>query len=423
MSAEAASRLEHLGLGELLEELVGRVRAAWPGWVGELPECGELELARRVVAAVAADEGSELVPDPLYVAEKAVAALGSTDDPSRLVHEDSRFESPLAARLLIRRARARASRQARDAIETATLAVRAAERVSRHVWGREHSRAMVLRARCVRVEALRTAGRLEEAWSEARELLEGAEPGLPPRLRGDLFLLAGQVRRDQGKSREAAALLFSAREVYESAEDEPRLGRTLLQLAEVYREHGQVDLAVEAARRAVSLLDPARDREAYVAARHNLAIYLCDLGRPVEARVELEASRMARGEGPQSEVRLGSLWVEGRIHELIGDSETAERLYREAWEGFEDLERPGQAALVSLDLAWILAEQRRYRECLRVATWLGLLCREHEVPAEVVAALVAFREAVAVARPDGAQVFGSLAELRTLVRRASPALR
>lgn len=420
MTFSAAPLPEDLDLAGLLEALFRRLRAVCPDCAAEVPDGDEVGLARRIVAAVADPASSTgLAPDQLSEVEAAVGELVASEDPDALLAGDPRFESPLVARLLIRRARTLAGSRSRDGVRVASLAIRSAERVSSYLWGRDYARTTLLQARCSRVEALRAAGRLEEAHREVEHLLDSLEPDVLPRLRGDLHLLAGQVRLDQGELGDAAGLLFVAREVYEASRDAPRLGRTVLRLAEVYRETGQIDLAVDSARRATELLDPAEEPQAHASARHNLAIYLCDAGRPFDARAELEASRSVKGFVPPRATHLRSRWIEGRIHEQVGDWETAERLYREVQRHFAQGNLPIDASLASIDLAWLLVERKRYPEAFAVSSWLGIHFRRHDFPLPVLTALLGFREALRASPLDPEELFAHLATLRALLRRSS----
>lgn len=109
MSSSAASLPEDLDLEVLLTELLRRLRNVCPDCSStEIPDCDELELARRILAAVTDPASSTgLAGDQLYQAETAVDELLSSPDPQPLVEHDPRFESPLVARLLVRRSRLR----------------------------------------------------------------------------------------------------------------------------------------------------------------------------------------------------------------------------------------------------------------------------------------------------------------------------
>lgn len=336
-----------------------------------------------------------LVTSPLSLAQRAVRDLVAAERPEALVRRDRRFESPLPARLLIRRARAAAPVDPREALRVADLAVYVAGRVDRWVWGSEAVTAVRCEARAVRVEALLHFGELGTAAAEARELVAAADERIGARLRGDLHLLAAHVARRCGEIEEAAGLLLAARGLYEILGDGSRLGRALLQLGEVYREHGQVDLAVDATRRAVGCFEAEEDWEAEGCARHNLAIYLCDVGRPGEARAELERSRRLWGEDVRARVRATSRWVEGRIHEEIGDVSTAERLYRRARKELLELGAVCEAVRVGLDLVGLWVETERYPEAERWVRWLEVLLREEPDLAELQVELAGLREAVA----------------------------
>jgi tetratricopeptide (TPR) repeat protein len=258
---------------------------------------------------------------------------------------------------------------------------------------------MELEARMCRVEALLALGEIPEAAREAPVLLAEADLRFGARLRGDLHILAAHVRRRLGDLEGTASLLMAARGLYEAIGDGSRLGRALLLLGEVYRDHGQVDLAVDAARRAVGCFEGEGDREAERCARHNLAIYLCDAGRPGEAWEELVRSRELLGEGVEGAVLLSSRWVEGRIREELGEVEAAEGLYRRVRRGFLERGVVREAVRVSLDLAGLWVETGRAEEAEEVATWLEAVSRGEPGLKAVAVEAVGLREAIREREP------------------------
>jgi tetratricopeptide (TPR) repeat protein len=296
----------------------------------------------------------------------------------------------------------------------ADLAVSIAARVDPGVWGPEAVVAVRCEALASRVEALLHVGELRTAAGEARELVTEADERIGARLRGDVHLIAAHVARRCGEIEEAAALLMAARGFYEAIGDGSRLGRALLRLGEVYREHGQVDLAVSATRGAVGCFEDGGDREAERCARHNLAIFLCDEGRPLEARAELERSRMLRGEDVGPRVRAISRWVEGRIHEEIGDVSRAEGLYRRVRKELLQLGAVAEAVRVGLDLVGLWVETERQAEAERGVWWLEVLWGEEPDLAEVRVELVGLRDAVAEGGTPG-ELLRRLGRIRKLL--------
>ncbi len=230
--------------------------------------------------------------------------------------------------------------------------------------------------------AVRATGETREAGRVVAALLGSVDSRVAPRLRGDVHLLAGRLRRGDADLQGAARHFFEARGLYESAGDDARLGRALLQLAEVYREHDQVDLAVETARRA-----------------------------------ELEGARALHGKAPSPAVRLGALRIEGRILEQVGDLAGAERLYRRVRDAFLDAGIVLESALVALDLATVLVIGGRYSEARHVGTWLGLVIARHGLSRSAHAAALLFREAVGVGRPAPEEALRHLAAVRAELRR------
>ena len=410
---------EDLDLRGLLSELLQRLREACPECAAEIPEGDEAELARRILGAIGQAASGDAGPAaPLPQAEAAAAALLAADDPHALLVRDPRFASPLPTRLLVQRARELSRSKRAEAVRIASLAVRAADLVDPLLWGRTYTRETLLQARLSHAEALRAAGERREAGRATAALLGSLDSRVAPRLRGDVHLLAGRLCRDGSDLREAAGHLFKARDLYESAGDDARLGRALLQLADVYREHDQVDLAVETARRAVQRLERVADPEAHLCARHNLAGYLLAAGRLVEARAELEGARTLHGKAPSASVRLGALWIEGRILEQLGDLAGAEEIYRRARDAFLDAGVVFESALVAVDLATVLVIGGRQREAGDVATWLGLVIARHALSRPAHAATLLFREALGAEQPAPEVILGHLATIRTELRRA-----
>lgn len=403
-------------LGDLLRPLVRFLERALPDDEVEVVGRDRRELARRLAAALgphsSADEPQATAPLPQ--AEAVVHDLLAAERPEGLLRHDRRFESPLPARLLIRRARAMGSVDALEALRAAELAVRVAGRVDPAIWGAEAVIAVGCEARAARVEALLHLGDLGGAAGEVRELLVEADERIGARLRGDLHLLGAHVARRCGEIEEAAGLLMAARDLYERLGDDPRLGRALLQLGEVYREYGQVDLAVESARRGTACFEQTGDREAERYARHNLAIYLCDAGRPFESRAELERSRMLWGDEVEPYVRASSWWVEGRIHEEIGDVSRAEGLYRRVRKELLELGAVGEAVRVGLDLVGLWVENERYAEAERGARWLEVLLGEEPDLAEVRVELVGFRDGLGEGETPG-ELLRRLGSVRRLL--------
>jgi tetratricopeptide (TPR) repeat protein len=414
--ASSLSDLAADELRDLLPELVRSLERALPEREIELTERDLRELAQRLVVALGPSSRVDgpRVAAPLAQAETAAQDLLDAERPDVLVHGDRRFTSPLPARLLIRRARSAGPENPREALRMADLAVCVARRVDAGVWGVEAATAVRCQAGAARVEALLYVGELSTAASEAKELLAEADERIGARMRGDLYLIAAHVARRSGESEEAAGLLMVARELYEAIGDGSRLGRSLLQLGEVYREHGQVDLAVDAARRAVGFFEDGGDREAERCARHNLAIYLCDAGRPGEAWVELRRSRELLGKEAEESVLLSSLWIEARIREDFGDLSTAEGLYRRVRKELLELGAVTEAVQVGLDLVGLWIEIECYAEAVRGARWLEVLLGKEPELAQVRVELVILRDGIAEGEAPG-KLLRRLGRIRRLL--------
>lgn len=191
-------------------------------------------------------------------------------------------------------------------------------------------------------------------------------------------------------------------------------GKQLLNCAHIRSQAGDLENALKDLERAVPLLNPREEpRLTYVAVETELYL-LCELGRFEEARSRTAAVwDLARAHGSSTD-HLRVRWCEGRIARALGPAGEAERAFHEVREGFIREGIGYDAALASLDLALVYAEQGRTREVRELAVQMLPLFDCRDLPAGTLAALRLFCQAVRQEEISSQRI----AEARRDVRRA-----
>lgn len=229
--------------------------------------------------------------------------------------------------------------------------------------------------------AFRRAGRLIRDTTDPEELAKHT-------------YLLGLLAKDQRRYERALGLFARARVLSEEIGDRDKLARILNSTGTLRMERGEPDEALPLLIEASALVEQVGDERLTLFVRSNLAICLADLGDFEGAAEIFDECRDQYAAAADSYVRLRARWLEGRIAAGLDDAERAESLLAGA--RMEYLER-GQhynAALVSLDLAALYARQGRSAELKSLAEQMAVEFVARDVPAEAIAALAFFRQAV-----------------------------
>lgn len=213
--------------------------------------------------------------------------------------------------------------------------------------------------------ALRVASDLRAAEAVFDTAFEDADNGTgDPLVRARLLSLAASLRSDQSRFAEAVELAGRAARLYRRLGDDHGYGRTLLKQATFHAYRSDLEAACERLGAAVERIDAGAEPRLAVTAHHNLASYLDRLGRSDEALDQLAAAE-TMCTAPLD--RLRQRWLRGRIDLHRGEEAAGERALWEVRQGFLDRGIGYDAALVSLELAALYAEQGRHRELRRLA--------------------------------------------------------
>lgn len=337
---------------------------------------------------VAVLEGSE--------APRLLAELDELPYEERLrkVRNEGRYHSWALCQLLLRKSRETAFEDPSHAVDQANVAIE----VSRHL-GDAYDPHWVLdlqaRAYAYLGHARRLLGELrsaEDAFAEAERKLGGSETG-NRLVEAELSGLRGSLRLDQRRFTEALELVSSALAIHRAERDARGVSRMLLKQAKILEEAGQLKRAIEVLEGELPAIDAAANPRLSAYARFNLLVCLTQAGRhrEAEALLPLVRERLQASGQPFDLVRLR--WSEGAMHLGLGRGQEAEDAFREVQRAFLERGMGYDAALVSLDLAVLYAQEGRTDDLKRLAEGLVAVFESRDVHREAIAALIMFQHA------------------------------
>lgn len=278
-------------------------------------------------------------------------------------------------------------------LELSRMALEVGERLDREHYGRPlHDLKARLLARLG--NALRAVGDLGGAEARFTAASTELEAGTgDPMEEGELCYFVSSLRRAQRRLDEALRLARRSRRLFREIGDTLREGRAWVAEGAIQEVAGNLEPAIDCARRAIAKVDEREDPRLALAARHNLLWYLVQTDRAGEAMDELERLRPRYIEQGDRMNLLKLRWMEGRLARRLGARERAEAILRETCEAFSTAGVPYEAAVAGLDLALLLAEERRHAEVAELAGELLDVFRSLGVGRETVAAWVVFEGA------------------------------
>jgi len=372
---------------ELLAEVV-------PHLLERCPECRQRheEILRLQQEVGHWDERVAVLEGPQ--ASELFAALRDLpfDEQLSLVVDDEAFQIWGVCQLLLKESLEAALEDAGRAVNFAELGVRVA-----YTLGDAYDPNWVLdlraRAYAYLGNGQRVLGELrsaETAFREAESLLARSMTG-NDLVTAEVIQLKSSLRRAQRRLPDSMELVERALTIYRDNSDFQGVGEVLLKKAKILEELGDVEGAIASLREAVEIVDPRSRLGLY--ARHNLVLCLSQAGRYQEADRFLPEVREAFAESGKPLDLLRLRWTEGKLSLGMGRLQEAEESFRQVQGEFLARGMGYDAALVSLDLAILFAQEHRTEDLKRLAAQILQVFESRDVHREAVATLILFQSA------------------------------
>ncbi len=305
-------------------------------------------------------------------------------------------------RCLLRKADDLRHRDPKRAVSVAEAARDLAARVDCDSFGHPEWSALQVEAWAVLGSAYRGIADLrqaEGAFNVALRFLPAGEleSTIDPLARPRLAQRASYLRCDQGRFDEALDLNEEAMQAYRELDAFQQLAGSLVDRSLILGRQGRTEQAVECLIRALYLLDPSLSPRSYLAAIHNMTLYLCERARTRQDL--LEVCRWARLAARQharfpEDVHLSKLrLLEGAIAIRLGSTDEGLRKLWQAHDGFERLGSVHNQTVVLLQLAQVAMARGATRDVKRIAGRLLPIFRKLEVDRETSATLMLFYKA------------------------------
>jgi tetratricopeptide (TPR) repeat protein len=310
----------------------------------------------------------------------------------------SRFNTWGVYELLIERSwKLRASRK--ESEELAWLAIELSERLDAAYYHPQLIEDLRARAWSFIANLRRLRSDLvgaEEAFEKAYvHLKKGTREPLE---RAQFLDLKASLRGDQRRFPEAIRLLQRSASIFLGHGEKHRAGKSLLGLAVIYNFAGEPEAAIVALQDSLRLIDPTQDERLLLCAWHNLIDTLTHMGRYIEARGLYGKVRPLYRKFSDPYYDNRRLWIKARIERGLGQSESAEKLFVTVRNRFLAEDLPYEAAVVSLELAILYAEQDRFVDLKRLATEILPIFASLQIHREALAALMFLKQAVETER-------------------------
>jgi tetratricopeptide (TPR) repeat protein len=305
------------------------------------------------------------------------------------------FANPSVIELLVERSHGKRYKDTEEMMCLAHLAVLAADACSVEGAGSK-PRLSDLRGQAWGNfgNSLRICGRLteaEEAIATAEDQLRSGT-GDPP-LRARLLEQKTSLRMFQNRYTEAIELIEEAADIYQEIGLTNDFASALVQKAVACYDAGEPEEAVIVLNRAIPLIDPEGNPHLLLAACHNLMHSYISLGRPEQALSLYFEVRDLYEDFDDDLILLRVSWQQGQLLRDLGHLHAAETVLLQARMGFQERNLARQAAMVSLDLAWVYVKLGKIDSLKQTVTEAIPIFTALRVGREAVAALLQLQHA------------------------------
>ena len=310
---------------------------------------------------------------------------------TKIRNATKRFRSPFLAMRFLEENRAVIFDTPADAFEYATLARRVAERAEEGIGASLRVRAAIHQGNSLRV--LGHFKEAEEYFEDARHLLANFDV-VDGEVFAELDEYEGVFQRDRGHFSVAGEMLARAALTYQVLRDKHGSARTRIAVAQNYFHAAEPKKAITALYEALEHVEASGDESLEHSARHNLALYLCEVGDARGADKIFEPLRpfFARTQGRALKSR--GEWVEALISRGLENTTDAEARLKKVIRSFLALGIGYEAALATLDLALLYFETGKFGRLKRLTKTLEAIFGADDLHREAVSALLLFEQAI-----------------------------
>jgi tetratricopeptide (TPR) repeat protein len=242
--------------------------------------------------------------------------------------------------------------------------------------------------------ALRVSGDLngaEGALATAQVQVRGNDRQRP--LLAHILSHFASLRLDQRRFEDSLELIQQAIQIWQQLGNSRELARMLVKQAIVTGESGQPRAAVKILLDAGHLIDSETEPKLALVLMQSIIRFYIDGGQAERAlRLFVEARPLYEKEADPL-IRIKALWLEGQIMSAERHLEPALKQLSEVREGYLALGNGYEAAIVSLDLAAVLAKLGRFTEMRTLARETVREMKARGVHREAIAALILLQQA------------------------------
>ncbi|RPH57744.1 hypothetical protein EHM82_00605 [bacterium] len=373
------------------DEVLSRVI---PHFLAQCPVCRERHLEILDLQKEVRHWNEEIVVTEGRLAPEQWAHLAECpyEEQLRRIEEDESLHTWGLCQLLLKKSRELSFDNPAEAVNLANLAVKIAGRLGEAY---DPNWVLDLRARAFAYlgNARRILGELrsaEDAFQNAEKCIARSRSG-DTHTRAEVLDLKSSLRRAQRRLEEALKLVNRALMLYRETQDAQGIGKTLLKRAKILEETGDLIKAIDFL--VQNSQEIGSEPRLFAYARYNLLGCLTLAGRHEEAEQLLPEVRalFEKTAQPLDLVRLR--WAEGLIALGLGRLGPAEAAFREVQQEFLAREMGYDAALVSLDLARLYAQEGCKDELKRLAAELMPVFEARDVHREALVSLLLFQRA------------------------------
>ncbi|HTG31719.1 MAG TPA: tetratricopeptide repeat protein [Thermoanaerobaculia bacterium] len=285
-----------------------------------------------------------------------------------------------------------------EAVDIIRLAIVVAERLDPATIGDQRLADLKAAAWAALGNAQRIANDFEgarRAFNEAWRMLESGT-GVPAE-EANLISLEASYMRDIGEFEMAESTLEEALQLYRKTQDTHLQGRILFKMGDAIG-YVNPERGISHIQKAVALIDASREPRLELCARHDLALFLTESGRPEEALAVLERARPLYRQFQDDLTQLRLHWVEGKIAFRLKEYDEAESIFGQIWDEFRARNLNQEVVLVTIDLAWVLAAKGEPARAAQLAAECYSIMKNWGLHKDALAAWLVFQDALSQER-------------------------